>query len=91
MEEYRQKLRRMCHDRLKERKKEQYKENLIHRMKYNNPMFDPEVVKKVSDKLKGNQNARKVHRKGVGKARKVRKMARGSLETGQGTKKKENS
>ena len=67
MEEYRRKLKRMCHNRLKERKKIEYKKELVERMKNNNPMFDPAIVKKVSDKLKGNQNARKVHRKGVGK------------------------
>ncbi len=28
-------------------------------MKTNNPMFDPDVVEKVSEKMKGNQNAKK--------------------------------
>lgn len=60
MDEYRRKLRRMCHKRFKRRRRVERRKELSLRMKENNPMFDPEVVKKVSEKLKGNQNARKV-------------------------------
>ena len=57
MSTYREQLKSMCGKRERIRKKKEYKEKLIHRMKYNNPMFDPEVRKKVSEKLKGNKNA----------------------------------
>lgn len=39
--------------------RKKWKKRLILRMKTKNPMFDPEVVEKVAEKLKGNQNARK--------------------------------
>jgi len=47
--------------RLQLMEKKQWKKRLIYRMKTNNPMFNPETVNKVSEKLKGNQNARKDH------------------------------
>lgn len=69
--------------------KEDSKKALIHRMKYNNPMFDPVVVEKVSKSMRGNQNARKFHRQSVGESRKVRKGVQGLEETGQGEENEE--
>ena len=42
-----------------------WKRRLSHRMKTNNPMWDPAVADKISESMKGNQNARKFFGKGV--------------------------
>jgi hypothetical protein len=90
MEDYRDKLKKMCKKRYEKRIEGDAKAKLRHRMRTNNPMFDPEVRKKVSESMKGNQNARKFHRQGVGEAGQAGEMGEETLETGRRTQKTKN-
>ena len=42
-----------------EKAKRQRRIELVQRMKEENPMYNPETAKRISERMKGNQNAKK--------------------------------